>query len=521
MRRALTVTLATVMLTGASAVAGAQAWQSDRGDGTYANPPLYADYPDPDIIRVGQDFYFITTTFANVPGLTIMTSRDLVNWRFVGHVVDRLEGRPEYELKRGGAYRKGIFAPSLRYRDGIFFIAVTPVGEKTRIYRSRDIRGPWVMNRLSEEAFDPGLFIDRDGSAFIMTSVGSDGTTTLLSLDRDLRRVVGKRVVHFNEGAEGSKIVRRGDFYYMFNAIPRRLSMTVSRAKSLFGPWETRDQIDDRTGGHQGAIVDLPDGTDYGFVMVDAGAIGRMTNISPIFWRDGWPIWGTRAAPNRVPAVATKPIQGQPVAILPASDDFSSPRLGLQWQWNHNPRPERWSLTERPGYLRLHATQAPALWSAANTLLQKGQGPFSRGVVALDAAHIVPGDQCGFGTFGKYSGHIAIGRGVDGRLTLTMRVIEDVAADKGTTQTTDQRVAALPLSAERLFLRTDMDFKTDRASVAYSLDGHDWRTLGGDFPLAFDWRTGTFQGQQYALFCYNPGVKGGWMDIDSFTLSGR
>ncbi|MEJ8629769.1 hypothetical protein P0F65_07725 [Sphingomonas sp. I4] len=151
----------------------------------------------------------------------------------------------------------------------------------------------------------------------------------------------------------------------------------------------------------------------------------------------------------------------------------------------------------------------------------KGQGPLSRGTVAIDVSHIRAGDQCGFGTFGKYSGHIAVGRSGDGRLTLTMRVIEDVAADKGTTQKTDVRVDARPVTGQRLFLRTDMDFKTDRASVAYSHDGRDWQTLGGDFPLAFDWRTGTFQGQQYALFCYNPGGKGGWMDVDGFTLSGR
>ncbi len=138
-------------------------------------------------------------------------------------------------------------------------------------------------------------------------------------------------------------------------------------------------------------------------------------------------------------------------------------------------------------------------------------------MVAIDASHIRVGDQCGFGTFGKYSGHIAVGRGRDGRLTLTMRVIEDQA----TSQKTDVRVDAQPLSGERLFLRTDMDFKTDRASVAYSSDGHDWRMLGGDFPLAFDWRTGTFQGQQYALFCYNSGATGGWMDVDNFTLTGR
>jgi beta-xylosidase len=117
----------------------------------------------------------------------------------------------------------------------------------------------------------------------------------LLSLNADLTAGPGEQTIHYNQGAEGSKLIKRGDWYYLFNAIPRRLALTVSRAKSLTGPWETRDQIDDTTGGHQGALVDLPDGGWYGFVMRDAGAIGRVTNISPVFWQDDWPVWGTPA----------------------------------------------------------------------------------------------------------------------------------------------------------------------------------------------------------------------------------
>ncbi len=501
------------------AAAPAPPWQSDQGDGRYANPPLYADYPDPDIIRVGADFYFITTTFANVPGLTLMTSKDLVNWRFVGHVIDRLEGRPQYDLKDGGAYRSGIFAPSLRHHDGMFYVAVTPVGENTRIYRARDPHGPWTMNRLTEPAFDPGLFFDTDGRGYIATSIGSDGTITLLSLSADLRRITDKRVIYFNKGAEGSKLVRRGDYYYLFNAIPSKLALTVSRAKALTGPWETRPQIDDTSGGHQGAIVDLPDGRDFGFVMVDAGAVGRMTNISPIHWRDGWPVWGTPDAPGRVPTLALKPIQGKPVTLLPASDDFAARELGMQWQWNHNPLPDRWSLTARPGFLRLNAAPGADIWTARNTLIQKGQGPASRGEVSIDAAGIRPGDQCGFGTFGKHNGHIAIGRDAGGRLTLTMRVVTDVADGKTTRRTEDVRIAARPVAGSRLFLRTDMDFRAGMGRVAYSVDGRSWAGMGGEFPIAYDWRTGTFQGPQYALFCYNPAGTGGRMDVDWFRLS--
>ncbi len=503
-------------------IAAAQAWQSDRGDGTFANPPLNADYPDPDIIRVGDVFYFITSTFADVPGLTILTSRDLVNWRFASHVVDTLSGRPEYDLKAGGSYRRGIFAPSLRHHDGMFYVAVTPVGEPTRIYRARDVRGPWTMNRLSEAAFDPGLFFDDDGSAYIATASSSDGTETLLSLDPTLRRITARRVIHYTKGAEGSKLVRRGKYYYLFNAIPHRLGLTVSRATALAGPWETRNQIDDTSGGHQGAIVDLADGSDYGFVMIDAGAIGRTTNISPIHWRDGWPIWGTPEAPNRVPATARKPIQGMPVETPAASDDFAQTRLGLQWQWNHNPLPDRWSLTARPGFLRLNAAPGSSIWTARNTLLQKGQAPWSRATVRLDASHVVRGDQCGAGVFGKYSGGIALGRDAQGHLTLSMRIIEDVASPA---KTTIQRIVrespAVTVRSTQLTLRTEMDFGDDTGAVAYSTDGTTFTPLGPRFPLAFDWQTGTFQGQQFSLFCYNPAGRGGYLDIDSVTLDGR
>ncbi|HTG39865.1 glycoside hydrolase 43 family protein [Sphingomonas sp.] len=503
---------------GAALMAGAasaQVWQSDQGDGTYANPPLNADYPDPDIIRVGGDFYFVSTTFVNVPGLTMLHSRDLVNWDIISHLVPRLEGLAKYDLKEGGAYKHGIYAPSLRYRDGTFYVAVTPVGLKTRIYRATDPRGPWTYAELDREAFDPALFFDDDGTAYLATSIGSDGTVTLNTLNKDLTRITASRVIYYNKGAEGSKILKRNGWYYLFNAIPSKLALTVSRARSLDGPWETKPQIDDTTGGHQGAIVDLPDGRDYGFIMLDAGAIGRVTNISPVFWKDGWPVWGTPDAPGRVPARARKPIQGQPVMQPPSSDDFSGTALGRQWQWNHNPVDVKWSLTARPGWLRLSATQADQLWFARNTLLQKAQAPKSRGEVLIDTRGIKPGDVCGFGTFGKYNGRIDVIGQPDGSRALSVRLVESTIDGPKT----EVRVAARPVTATRLWLRADLDFTTDKAALSFSEDGRRFTPLGGEVPLMFDWRTGTFQGQQFGLSCYNPGANGGYLDVDSFTLS--
>ncbi len=497
-----------------AASAPAQVWRSDQGDGTYRNPVLFADYPDPDIIRFGADFYFVSTTFANAPGVTILHSKDLVNWRIVSHVVDRLDGDPRYDLKDGGDYRHGFYAASIRHHNGLFYVAVTPVGHKTRIYRSANINGPWTYKELDREAFDPALFIDADGTAYLGTSIGSDGTVTLLTLDKNLSAVTAAKVTYYNKGAEGSKIVRHDGHYYLFNAIPGKLAMTVSRSRSLWGPWETKPSIDDKSGGHQGAIVDMPDGSWYGFVMVDAGAIGRMTNISPIFWKDGWPWWGTPEKPDFVPDRLPKPIKGQPFAEPPSSDDFASPKLGLQWQWNHNPDDSKWSLKERPGFLRLHATRAGGIWTARNTLTQKAQGPRMRAVAKLDAKGIRLGDVCGFGSFGKYSAQLSvIGRDKGGK-SLRMMLTESTVQGPRT----EVRVPNLPIGGHALWLRTDMDFDAKQGRVAYSLDNKKWTEVGGSFPLAFDWRTGTFQGQQIALSCYNPSPNGGHLDIDGFTL---
>ncbi|WP_457419759.1 glycoside hydrolase family 43 protein [Roseateles sp. P5_E7] len=495
----------------------ARAWQADNGDGSYSNPPLYADYPDPDVIRVGDDFYFATTTFANSPGLRILHSRDLINWRIAGHVLPKLEGGPAFDLQGGGVYRRGVFAPSLRFHNGEFVIAFTVVGQNTRLCRAARVAGPWRCHSLDRAAFDPALFFDRDGSAFIATAIGSDGTVTLLSLDKSLSRVTEARKVHYIPGAEGSKLVRRGDWYYLFNAVPRRLAMTISRAKALTGPWETINVIDTATsGGHQGAIVDLADGRWWGFVMQDKPSIGRITNFSPIFWRDDWPVWGTPEAPGRVPARAVKPVQGQPVAQPDTSDEFDRTELGLQWAWNHNPDDARWSLTERPGWLRLKATPASGFWTARNTLTQKGQGPYSRTDVRLDLAALKAGDRCGAGTLGKVNAGIAAVRSEDGKLWLERHtVIDNGDRDPATVQPGPQAA----LDATTVTLRTEMDFERARGRLSW-LNGSQWQALGDEFALIYDWRTGTFQGPQVALFCFNTGSgAAGHVDVDWFRFS--
>jgi beta-xylosidase len=487
---------------------------ADNGDGTYTNPPLYADYPDPDIIRVDKDFYFASTTFVNSPGLVILHSRDLVNWETAGYVFERLDGDLLYDMVGGTSYRKGVFAPSLRFRNGSFFVAVTPVGQNTRIYYSKEARGPWKHHVLNDSAFDPGLFFDDDGTAYMFTSGGWDGQVYLKSLSPELDRVVSSRKIFYVKGIEGSKVLKINGWYYSFNALPSRLALMCSRARSLNGPWETIQVLDDRTGGHQGAIVDLPDGTWYGFVMCDRGPVGRVTNISPITWKDEWPLWGEPEAIGRVPENARKPIAGKAILSWPTSEDeFDATRLGLNWQWNHNPDNKLWTLSERPGFLCLRPTLALDLWHARNTLTHKGWGPTSCAVVKLDISHVAPGDQVGLGMLGKSLVTLAVERSAEGEAHLILsRGVESEAPVAAN--------ATISIgTTDVIHLALQMDFTTNMGRCAYSLDGEKWTAIGEDFPLMWDWRTGTFQGQQYAIFCYNPKLSDGYAGVDSVRFS--
>jgi beta-xylosidase len=489
---------------------------TNTGTTSFVNPPIYADYPDPDIIRVGNDFYFSTTTFIDVPGLTLLHSRDLVHWEIVTHLVPQLTGSPNYNITNGVQnYGNGVFASSLRYYNGMFYCAETQNGQSTRIYYSTNIAGPWQFNQLSVGAFDPGLFIE-NGTGYIVTAGGWQSNTTFYTLNSTFSGVIATHVITNGLGLEGSHVVKRGSYYYIFNAQPSTASLYVSRATNLFGPYTFMKNLDDGHGGHQGAIVDMPDGSDFGFVMKDSGTIGRMTYISPIIWSNNWPIWGLSNAPGRVPTTGTVPIAGAPAYSIPTSDDFSSPTLGPQWQWNHNPDNTRWSLTDRPGFLRLHPTGATNFWYARNTLIQKGLGPTSGAEVKFDLSHLLAGDNCGLGALGKSNGTITVTCNSPGDYTLSQKLIVSTSSSKNTLINTT--VATASYTNTIISLRLGMDFTRNKGTVFYSANGRNWTQLGGQFNIAYDWLTGTFQGEQYAIFCFNAQPGSGYVDVDWFRL---
>lgn len=492
------------------------AWQSDNGNGTFNNPVLYADYPDPDIIRVSNDFYMVSTTFADSPGINVLHSKDLVNWELISHCATNLNWSSVYNLTNGDGYRGGFWAGSIRHYNGTFYVLANPMGANARVYYSTSAAGPWQYHQLNQGAYDASLFIETNGAGYI---VEGHGPQNVLTLNANFSQVVAVSNNVVNSGGEGSHLVKKGSYYYLFNANPGvwPFQLRCARATNIFGPWETGQIcLTATTGGHQGAIVDLDDtGTNwFGFVHQDSGAVGRMTRVGPVFWSNNWPVFGTVGAPNQMATTYPKPVLGQPIMQPGTSDEFTNAALGLQWQWNHNPDNARWSLTERSGYLRLRPTQATNVWLARNTLTQKGQGPQSSGIVKLDLTNLKSNDIAGFGTLGKINGHIYVTADAAGNKTLGMDVdnrgVGSYVAASG-----------VPFSGNTLYLRTDLDFTRNLGICAYSSNGTSWTTLGGQFPLDYDITYSTFQGEKFAISCFNSvtGASAGYVDVDSFTCT--
>ncbi|MFZ5986644.1 MAG: family 43 glycosylhydrolase [Bacillota bacterium] len=479
------------------------AWQSDNGDGTFNNPPLYADYPDPSMIRVGDYFYLATSTFAGVPGLVILKSEDMVNWEIAGHCISSFTGNNAYNLEGGTKYGNGCFAPSIAYKDGTFYVAVTLNGERTRIYYAKDVAGPWSYNLLGGSYFDPCLFIEDDGTPYLAYGGAWQNQISMVQLNSNLSSTTGSsRVILSYNNVEGTHLTKVNGRYYLFNAVPAQ-RLVCSRANNVWGPYgETTTLCTAGKGGHQGGIVDLPDGSYWGYLHQDDGAIGRPTRICPITWENGWPKFGRPGFTGQVESKYTKPIQNKPIKVPAASDEFNSRSLGLQWMWNHNPDNTKWSLTGSA--LRLKATTAKDFWNARNSLTQKGQGPISTGTIKIDCSAMQPGDICGLGMLGDPRGYIAVTRDPK---RIIMSEEESVKATVNN------------ITSNILYFRIEMNFNTKQARFFWKDDSRDWQQLGTSITMGFDWQYGTFQGEQYAILNFNPSGSSGYMDVDWFRLN--
>ncbi len=404
----------------ALAASPASSWSADNGNGTYTNPLFYDELSDPDIIRVGDDFYLAGTTMHSVPGLVVLHSKDLVNWTWLSYAFDRLEVGPEFDLEGGKeAYGQGIWAPCIRYHGGKFYIFSNINGHEMQVFIAADPAGPWE-HRTLDGIHDLSVLFDDDGRVYAV--YGYD-EVTLIEIKPDLSGYVegSARVIipRGNAMGEGHHFYKIDGRYYIISANYAPTGrMQCARADRVEGPYETaviaaretlgtqrgwwvrnlgiggsvpepgaRFELDGPPGNslgavplHQGGIVDLPNGEWWGFSMMDFRSVGRTTALSPVTWKDGWPYFGLPGNVGRSPRTWAKPAVGAdaaPSAPYQRSDDFSRPRLQPVWQWNHNPVESKWSLSEKPGALRLHTLPASQFLWARNSLTQRVIGPVS------------------------------------------------------------------------------------------------------------------------------------------------
>ncbi|MDP4180023.1 MAG: carbohydrate-binding protein [Bacillota bacterium] len=481
------------------------AWQSDNGDGTFTNPPLYADYPDPSIIRVGNYFYLASSTFVNVPGLVICRSEDLVNWEIVGHCITTLTGNNAYNMIGGVKYGGGCFAPSIAYKNGTFYVVATPNGENSRIYSSKDVAGPWTVSTLGGSYFDPALFIEDDGNAYLAYGGAFQNQISMIQLNSTLTATTGSsKVILAYNNVEGSHLVKAKGKYYLFNAVPAQ-KLVCSRSNTLWGPYgETTTLCTAGKGGHQGGIVDLPDGSYWGYLHEDDGAIGRPTRICPITWQNNWPMFGRTGYIGQVESKYTKPIPNKAIKVPAASDEFNGNTLGLQWMWNHNPDNTKWSFTGSA--LRLKTSTGSDFWHARNSLTQKGQGLTSSGSIKIDCSNMQAGDIAGLGMLGDPRGYIAV----------TKDPKRIIMSEEDSVKATVNNI-----TSNILYFRVEMNFSNKQAKFFWKDDTRDWQPLGTTITMGFDWQYGTFQGEQYAILNFNTSNSSGSVDVDWFRLNDK
>ena len=509
------------------------------------NPMLWADVPDPDIIRVGDTFYLVSTTMHLMPGAPVMASKDLKNWETVGYIFDKLTDSPKYDLLEGTAYGRGQWATSLKYHNGKVYALLAPneqgaMGD-TYIFTADKAEGPWKILSRMRHFHDCSLFFDDDGRVYVIY-----GTGELMELKPDLSDVIeGTHQRIFQKEAdetgllEGSRVIKHNGKYYLLMishvyAPGKHRREVCYRADDIHGPYEKQVILESEFGGFsyeaQGTIVDSPDGDWYGIIFQDRGGVGRVLTVMPCRWINGWPMLGDEN--GKVPDAVRPVVSGQPEASIVKADDFADPKLGLHWQWNHNPIDNAWSLTERPGFLRLKTNRVVEnLYLAPNTLTQRMEGPTCSGSILIDYSKMKDGDCAGLAAFNSDTGSLTLKK--KGKTVyLEMEELSAQLSDreKAVTKYDEKMIEGIVLTkvspkSTKVWLRIDADFRpgegrrmggADKANFFYSLDGENWTQIGSkDYRLSFDWRR-FFMGTKFGIFCFTTKKAGGYVDIDEF-----
>jgi len=520
----------------------------DQGDGTYKNPIINSDYSDPDAIRVGSDYYLITSTFHLSPGITVLHSKDLVNWEIIGHALsDIAELGPDYSPDRMRGYGRGIWAPAIRFHDGKFWVYVFDPGYGLYMTTAITPAGPWEpMHKVFEaKNFDDCCpFWDDDGQMYLSCANFQRIRTKdfdkykaydliIYKLTPDGKSLQDKgTVVHTGWLCEATKMYKINGWYYVFYCehFPdkERVQMAM-RAKNVYGPYEQKRLCQSRVkdpgdNAAQGGLVQTETGDWYYLhhLAMFPNFVGRTLALQPVTWINDWPIIGD-VQPDGVGCrvmEGKKPIAGFPITRPQTEVDFNSPKLGLQWEWNNSPRNDKWSLTEKKGSLRLYAsmplkdanpskppekpTDTPERRTfdrACNTLLQRIMGEkFGEATACMDVSRMADGQLAGLCVVTANHGMLEIVQ------TNSQRYLRAYTNSK----LQDGKLIA----ADKIWLK----FINNKSvfQFYYSANGTDFEKIGEKFTVSSWYR---WRGVEFGLFCWNELKAEGFIDVNAFKYN--
>ena len=489
------------------------------------NPIIFADVPDMSMIRVDDTYYMSSTTMHMNPGVHIMKTKDLVNWEIVSYTYDTLGDMDELNIVNGkSCYGRGTWASSIRYHNNTFYVSTfSSTTGKTYIFTTKNIeKGPWKRIEFSPSLHDHTLWFDDDGKIYMIWGVQK---LRIVELKEDLSGVKEgtERVFIENANApigqnvglgEGSQLFKVKGKYYLFTiAWPRggMRTVVIHRADNLNGPWKGRVALQDK-GVAQGGLIDTPEGKWYSYLFRDYGSVGRIPYLVPVKWEDGWPVLGND---GKVPEI----LEGLPAnkSLVPGivnTDEFnrtkSEPALPLVWQWNHNPDNSLWSVSERKGYLRLKTGRIDSLFvKSRNTLTQRTFGPECWGSAKIDVSNMKDGDFAGLCALQRKFGLVGV-KMMDGEKYIFMISNETE---------TPVELGNLPITQNEVYLKIHCDFheRKDIATFFYSLDGTNWKSIGGPLKMQYTLME-HFMGYRFGLFNYATKESGGFVDFDWFRI---
>ncbi len=499
-------------------------WQTwgDQGDGTYLNPILSADYSDVDPIRVGSDYYAVSSTFQFSPGFVILHSKDLVNWTILSHAVsDVSQISPEMNWDKMNRSGRGIWAGAIRYHDRKFWIYFGTPDEGYFMTTAKNPAGPWqpLHRVLAEKGWDDcAPFWDDDGQGYLVGTNFSDGYKIyLFKLSPDGREIIREsgKVIHQSKGSEANKLYKWNGFYYhLFSEVkPEGRVVMMERAKNIWGPYDEIRQLNHAQKEfhepNQGGIVQTPNGDWYFLTHHGSGGdwSGRNLSLLPVTWIEGFPIIGEVGADGigKMMWRGKKPVKTTKIITPQTDDEFNKSALAVQWEWNYQPRAEKWSLGERRGWLRLHAFKplaADNILNAGNTLTQRTmRTTFNEAIIKLDLRGMADGQKSGLCHFAPPN-YSSIGAAKNGeKVNLEFNL-------KGTLTT------GATVAGNDLWLKSTWGLD-GKSQYFYSFDGKTYQAFGEPYQMTW----GAYRGDRIGICNYNNKSDEGYVDVDFFRYN--